>query len=919
MSKYILDLESDGLIPQMTKVHCIVLRDIDTGRVISCADQPGYPSLETALDYISEADLLVGHNIIKFDVPALKKIYSGLALKPTCQFYDTLISSRLFWPELEPVDRAKWSHIEAKYLGRHSLAAWGERLGVAKIKFTENAKKDPAVANVWAEWSPAMSSYCEGDVEVSDALYKYMLSQTPDPRSLELEHEFAIVMSKQEQFGFPFNEKAAFALVNTLKAERSEIDEQLQEVFPPIVESRVSAKTGKPLKSKVTAFNPASRQQTAERLQARYPEIVFGNTDKGNVKVDDDVLEALGSTYPEAKILARYQLLNKRIAQIADGKESWLRHCQIYGDGRIHGQVNTNACVSGRCSHCIEENQLVTTPEGDVPIKDVKIGQYVYSYDNDFNLHLNKVLEVIEQGVQECYVLKWRTSGKNKSGSIVCTANHKFLTWGRGMQALKDIRVGERIAHLSVSVLEGRKHLCMMGRKSKRQNTFIKENLYKKFGADWHMHHVDGNKLNDSLDNLVVLTAEEHAALHHSGSCSSGFIQKSKFSLLRMLAISKGHPTRVSMDFDTFKNKCKEAEIDISLVMARYSKVTEKYITKRMVHTMLDNNWTPYKAGCVFKVDGRKSRIDRLLESHGILSNHWVESITYVGKKPTYDLSVDRHHNFICQELCSSNSSPNMAQVPSVGHAYGAECRSLFYAPEGWQLVGADASGLELRALGAWLAYFDGGEYARLVSTDGFDIHTHNARLFGIYSSDSPIEKATRDLSKRLIYCILYGGGARKTGSIVDPGGTEDQQYRIGKKTIDTFYKNLPAIKKLKDLIDERVDKRGYLSGIDGRRLQIRSKHSALNQLLQSTGAVTVKKATTILYNDLITRGLKFGKDWGFVAHVHDEFQTLVRPEYVELYKELAIDSFRKSGEYFNLKCPMTGEARVGQNWEQTH
>jgi DNA polymerase I len=615
MSKYILDLESDGLIPQMTKVHCIVLRDIDTGEVISCADQPGYPSLETALDYISEADLLVGHNIIKFDLPALKKIYSGLALKPTCQFYDTLISSRLFWPELEPVDRAKWSHIEAKYLGRHSLAAWGERLGVAKIKFTENAKKDPAVVNVWAEWSAQMQVYCEGDVEVSDALYKYMLSQTPDPRSLELEHEFAIVMSKQEQFGFPFNEKAAFALVNTLKAERSEIDEQLQVVFPPIVESRVSAKTGKPLKSKVTVFNPASRQQTAERLQACYPEIVFNSTDKGNVKVDDDVLESLGEKYPEAKILARYQLLNKRIAQIADGKEAWLKHCQVYGDGRIHGEVVTNACVSGRCSH------------------------------------------------------------------------------------------------------------------------------------------------------------------------------------------------------------------------------------KR----------------------------------------------------------------------------PNMAQVPSVGHAYGAECRSLFYAPEGWQLVGADASGLELRALGAWLAYFDGGEYARLVSTDGFDIHTHNARLFGIYSSDSPIEKATRDLSKRLIYCILYGGGARKTGSIVDPGGTEDQQYRIGKKTIDTFYKNLPAIKKLKDLIDERVDKRGYLSGIDGRRLQIRSKHSALNQLLQSTGAVTVKKATTILYNDLITRGLKFGKDWGFVAHVHDEFQTLVRPEYVELYKELAIDSFRKSGEYFNLKCPMTGESRVGQNWEQTH
>ena len=613
--KYVLDIETDGLIPEMTKVHCIVLKNIEDGSLISCANQPGYHSIEAALDYISEADLLVGHNIIKFDLPALRKIYPGLKLKRSCQFYDTLIASRLFWPELEPVDRARWSHIAPKYMGRHSLAAWGERLGVSKIKYTENAKKDPDVTNVWAEWSASMQTYCEGDVEVSAALYKYMISQDADPRSLELEHEFAIVMSKQEQFGFPFNEKAAFALVNTLKAERSEIDDQLQEVFPPIVESRVSAKTGKPLKSKVTVFNPASRQQTAERLRALYPEITFTSTDKGNPKVDDDVLEALGDRFPEAKILARYQLLNKRIGQISDGKEGWLKHCQVYGDGRIHGEVVTNACVSGRCSH------------------------------------------------------------------------------------------------------------------------------------------------------------------------------------------------------------------------------------KR----------------------------------------------------------------------------PNMAQVPSVGHAYGAECRSLFYAPEGWQLVGADASGLELRALGAWLAYFDGGEYAQLVSTDGFDIHTYNARLFGIYSSDSPIEKATRDLSKRLIYCILYGGGARKTGSIIEPNGTEDQQYRIGKKTINTFYTNLPAIRKLKDLIDERVDKRGYLSGIDGRRLQIRSKHSALNQLLQSTGAVTVKKATTILYNDLAARGLKFGEDWGFVAHVHDEYQALVRPEYVELYKELAIDSFRKSGEYFNLKCPMTGEARVGKNWMETH
>jgi DNA polymerase I-like protein with 3'-5' exonuclease and polymerase domains len=613
MGRYIVDAETNGLLHELDVVHCIVLKNIDTGDILSCADQPGYPSIERALDYLSEATEVIGHNLISFDLRALNKVYPSLALDPNCGIYDTLNMSRLLWPELEPVDRAKFSHIDSKFIGRHSLAAWGERLGVAKIKFKEESKK--TTENVWAHWSPSMSVYCEGDVAVTHELYNYLQTQEADPRSVELEHEFAKVMAMQESFGFPFNERAAYALVNTLKIRRDEIHDQLTEVFPPITEKRISAKTGRRLQDRVTIFNPASRQQTAERLQNRYPEISFGATEKGNVKLDDDVLDILGGKYPEAKLLAEYQLLNKRLGQIAEGKESWLRHCQLYGDGRIHGSVVTNACISGRASH------------------------------------------------------------------------------------------------------------------------------------------------------------------------------------------------------------------------------------KR----------------------------------------------------------------------------PNMAQIPSVGHAYGAECRSLFYAPEGWVLVGADASGLELRALGAMLAHFDGGAYARLVSNPDRDVHFHNACLFGIHSADLPIDKTTRDLSKRLIYCILYGGGAKKTGSIVVPNESEQTQYEIGKKTIDTFYKNLPAIKQLKDLIDKRITERGYLIGIDGRKLQIRSRHSALNQLLQSTGAITVKKATTILYNDLTNKGLQWGKDFGFVAHIHDEIQALVKPEYVDLYKDLAINSFRKSGEYFNLKCLMTGEARVGQNWEQTH
>ncbi len=613
--RLICDIETDGLLHQLTKVHCIVLRDVDTGRIYSCADHPGYISLSEALDMLEAADAIIGHNLINFDLRALRKVYPYLSIKPECEIVDTLILSRVLWPELEPVDDQKFSHIESKYRGRHSLAAWGERLGVAKIKFKEETKKDPDVQNVWEKWSESMQTYCEGDTLVTLELYKYFLTQPLDPRCHELEHEFAKVMALQEEFGFPFDKKAAFALVNTLKARSSEIYDQLQEVFPPIVEERISSKTGRQLKSRVHTFNPGSRSQIADRLQQRYPEIKFDKTEKGNVKVDDDVLEVLAEKYPEAGLLSEYVLLAKRLGQIAEGKEAWLKHCDKFGDSRIHGGVKTNACVSGRCSHV----------------------------------------------------------------------------------------------------------------------------------------------------------------------------------------------------------------------------------------------------------------------------------------------------------------SPNMAQVPSVGHAYGAECRALFTAPEGWVLVGTDASGLELRALGAWLAHFDGGEYANLVSTEGFDIHTYNAKLFGIYDGNGDITKATRDLSKRLIYALLYGAGAKKVGSVVDVTAPEQRQYEIGKKTIDTFYANLPAIKQLKDKIDERITERGYLLGIDGRHLQIRSRHSALNQLLQSTGAVLMKKATCILYNDLEEMGLSFGSEYGFCANVHDEIQAVVRPQFVNLMMSTSIRAIEKAGKYFNLLCPFTGESRAGRNWKETH
>lgn len=250
---------------------------------------------------------------------------------------------------------------------------------------------------------------------------------------------------------------------------------------------------------------------------------------------------------------------------------------------------------------------------------------------------------------------------------------------------------------------------------------------------------------------------------------------------------------------------------------------------------------------------------------------------------------------------CTHNK-PNIAQVPSVGAAYGADCRALFHAPDGYSLVGADLSGLELRCLAHYMAPYDNGEYADVVVNG--DVHTKNQIAAGL---------PTRNNAKTFIYGFLYGAGPAKIGSIV--GGSEKE----GRKLINSFMKQTPAIKKLREAVAAAVKQNGHLKGLDGRILPIRSEHAALNTLLQSAGAVLSKEATVILHQILTTKGYVFGVDYAQVAHVHDEVQLIARKEIADEVGRAAVESFQRAGEYYKFKCPITGEYKVGANWADTH
>ena len=559
-----LDIETDS---KQTKIWLCYTHNSETGEYI-CHTKP-----DTLIPLINKAERLIGHNLIGFDAPVLNKLWgTKIGLK---KVRDTLIMSRLLNPSIE---------------NGHSLAAWGKRLGNRKVEYTRiwhwmkglqydkisTAPYDDPVDNL-------NRFYCRQDVSVTVDLYKLLTQELSGwGESVQLEHDVAAILKRQEQHGFKFDKHKGETLLAQLTGEVADIESELQVTFPPIVEERVSDKTGKPLKTKVTPFNPGSRQQIAERL-ATLGVTFTEETEKGSTIINEKVLE--GIDLPEAKLIARYLMLQKRISQVS----SWFDVVQP--DGRVHGRVITNGAVTGRMTHI----------------------------------------------------------------------------------------------------------------------------------------------------------------------------------------------------------------------------------------------------------------------------------------------------------------SPNMAQVPNSGSEYGVECRELWTVEPGNKLVGIDASGLELRMLAH---YMKDARYTNEILNG--DIHTANQKAAGLLN---------RNTAKTFIYAFLYGAGAAKIGAIV---GSDEKD---GRKLMRRFLRNTPALGELKDKVSRLYERDGFLPGLDGRHLLVRSEHSALNTLLQGAGAILMKKSLVILNNKL-----KCGIiDAKFCANVHDEWQVEVSEEDAEQVGKMAVEAIEEAGAALGLRCPVTGEYNVGNNWKETH
>jgi len=183
----------------------------------------------------------------------------------------------------------------------------------------------------------------------------------------------------------------------------------------------------------------------------------------------------------------------------------------------------------------------------------------------------------------------------------------------------------------------------------------------------------------------------------------------------------------------------------------------------------------------------------------------------------------------------------------------------------------------------------------------------------------------TRDGAKTFVYALMYGAGNAKLGRILFDNGaaingvvSERKLQSLGKAARLKYEAGFPGLSELRRDLAKGVG-RGYFIGLDGRRLYGLSKHNSLNTLLQSAGGVVAKKALVLLDSLAQEAGLIPGEDYEFCANSHDETQSEVRPQHAEQYGQLAVRAMELAGEHYNLRCPISGEYKVGSSWKETH
>lgn len=350
----VFDSEANGFLENVTKAHCICAVDVGTGERWQERDIPA------ALERLSKADMLVGHNILRYDLPVFAKLY-GWRPAPWVTLRDTKVIARLIYPNVNETDGDLISDGRMppgdKYRGRHTIASWGYRLGLPKLH--EDITD-------WSEWTAEMEERCAGDVETNLRLWDYLQGNSYSQAAIDLEQRIDLLVWQMEQAGVYFDVQKAATLHTDLVAKRFELEPRLKKQFgfwfqpispsedkylfkPKVNNKKMGYVKDQPYcKLKKVEFNPRSHVHVEKVLRARgWEPTEF--TKSGRAKIDEPVLEAIQRQFPEMAGICELEIVNKRLGTLAEGEQALIKAAGT--DGIIRGKINPMGAPTSRAAH----------------------------------------------------------------------------------------------------------------------------------------------------------------------------------------------------------------------------------------------------------------------------------------------------------------------------------------------------------------------------------------------------------------------------------------------------------------------------------------------------------------------------------------------------------------------------------------
>lgn len=965
----IFDLETNGLFPDVSQIFCAVTYNTQTkathefiiDKVFDAMVQNvGSPAenvhpLRELPAHLSAHPYISCHNIIGYDKKVLKKV---LNYNHPGEYIDTLLLSRILFPDIESEDYIDEAGREKKEKMRHSVNAWAIRFGLHKPEHSQ-----------WDRYSPEMLHRCEEDVKIQTKIYEYCINHMKellenDPRIadkfknvIDMEQKVAEFVEAQAEHGWQFDLQKAYEVSDRLSQICTQTEDRLVPLLPPQVKQLTKTETGatkafvsggsysshalkwfwntseRPsgdfCKVQFKPFNIRSSQQVKDYLLKHGWEPTEYNykKDKYNKPIRDangnyiqtspkspktaeewaQIAEDLGKS--EIALLAEYNKASHRLSQVR-GLITAVR-----SDHRIESQANT-------CStNCVVAGTLIQTDTGLIPIESVQKGDLILTHIGRYK----PCEEFIVNGIKPVF----RVTLANGM-EVICTENHPFWTGDRFINA-KDLQIRQPIKVIAGDK-EWRKYPhgeyyvsnygdiinSKIGYALNKTDLVRKRRLplYQRGFVDIIIH---GKKVKKRVGNIVAetfigLRPEGMECCHIDGNPTNNYITNLKWGSSK----EKSHDQKLHGRHITAIRQskyCKLSQEDVDYIRAEYEKDPKRKGLYQKLGNELGCSRKNIAAICAGKRWKRRSGPESY-EFRYMFMDSLVTSVEYIGEHPTFDITVQEDHSYVGNGVVLHNTARMthrvVVNIPKASDDvyFGKEMRSLFTASPGKILVGCDASALEARCEAHYIYPYSKEQAERLIHGD---IHTINADVF----------KCSRNTAKTLKYAILYGAGPAKVAAILKCSMGE------AKNKLAAYWEENSACKQLIEDLNEEYNQYGYILAIDGRPLSIRFKHAILNTLLQSCGAIAMKKAIILFHNHT----KRLGYEMNMLTVQHDEIQSecvdapivldddgkIKHLRYGDMIGRICVNSIRQAGRDLNLNITLEAEYHVGRSWSETH